>query len=143
MKKVIEKLLYKSFDAPLSIKEADLLANALKNSAELKEELSHITEIRNVAGKGAYPDFKPFFEERLLNKLYSKEKIVFSFNIWINSLSYSFRNIAVAAIIVLILLVSYNIKNGNIYSIANLLGKSDPSIEYAFDPIQNLIGSNR
>jgi len=141
MKKIIEKLMYKSFDTFLSAKEEVLFNNELQNSPELREEIKQLRELRNTLEKSADQDFNPFFEDQLLNKLYSKETIPFAFS-WINTLTYSFRKIALAAIILLILLVSYNIKNGNIYSVENLFGKSGSSIVYAFDPIQNLFGSN-
>jgi hypothetical protein len=142
MKNIIEKLLYKSLDAPLSSEETSLLNNELKNSSKLRAEYNKLKEIRNVLAESGVPDFKPYFEERLTDRLYSDQKKPAPFNALINSFSYSFREIAFAAIIILILLVTYNLKNGNIYSVENLFGKSGSSIEYAFDPIQNLIGSN-
>ena len=142
MKKEIEKLVYKSLDSSLSEKESELLNNELQKSSSLRKELKLLIDLRIFAGKSVNPDFKPFFEERLANKLYSQNKNTFSFNEQYSLFSYSFRKFATAAIILLVILVSYNIINGNNYSFENLLGKSGSSIEYAFDPIQNLLGSN-
>jgi len=55
----------------------------------------------------------------------------------------SFGRIAVVAIILLIILISYNLNNGNSYAIENLLGSSKTTVASAFDPFQNTLGVNQ
>jgi hypothetical protein len=140
-KKKIEKLFYKSLDGAVSPEENELLQQELKSSEELRKTSRQINEIRQLVSSSAETSFKPFFEERLLTKLNSPSAIEGYFNNWANSLAVSFRQVALAAIIILAVLVSFNLNAGNKYSIENLLGISHTNIESAFDPVNNLLGS--
>jgi len=114
--KKIQRLLYKSLDTPLSAEESKTLNNELQNSVELREQHFQILNIRKAIGENADTSFKILFEERLfdkLNKLPNRKPL---FNVGVDSLTTSFRKIAFSAIIILILLISYNLKSGNKYS---------------------------
>jgi hypothetical protein len=132
--KKLEELLYKSFDGILTIQEAELLKEELRKSPELEETYKRIKTIRNAVGEAAEDSFKPFFEERLLNKIFypaTKENVNLN---WMDSFNKSFRQVAYAAVVVLTLLIIYNVNNGNISSLENLLGTYRTPIEYALDP---------
>jgi hypothetical protein len=142
-KKKIERLIYKSLDSDLSRRESKELHDELQSSEDLLEKYSQIESIRDSVSQSAATTFKPFFEERLMNKINSLPKpagILFN---WTDSLVISFRRIAAIAILLLIVLVSYNVSNGNNYSIESLLGMNETSIETAFNPFNNLIGGER
>ncbi len=132
--KKLEKLLYKSFDGILTIKEAELLKEELRKSKELEETYNQIKKIRKAVNDVSEESFKPFFEERLLNKMFNVEKKGSPLSNWVDSLNKSFRQVAYTAAIILALLVFYNVNNGNISSIENLLGIYRTPIEYALDP---------
>lgn len=132
--KKLEKLLYKSFDGILTIKEAELLKEELRKSKELEETYNQIKKIRKAVNDVSEESFKPFFEERLLNKMFNIEKKESPLSNWVDSLNKSFRQVAYTAAIILALLVFYNVNNGNISSIENLLGIYRTPIEYALDP---------
>ena len=141
--KKIKKLLYKSLDTTLTTEEAKILNNELQNSIELREEQTQLLNMRKALGESTETSFKIFFEERLSDKLSKLTTLETYFNGWANSVGSSFRKIALSAIIVLIILISYNLNSGNKYSIENLLGTSNTTIVSAFEPIQNLIASEK
>jgi hypothetical protein len=140
--KKIERLINKSLDTDLSRKEAIQLNKELLQSEDLLKKYSQIESIREAISISTDAEFRPGFEERLIRKIQfiKKEKYYFT---WSDSLVLSFRRIALTAVIVLIVLVSYNLSNGNKYSLESLLGINDTSIEHAYDPLQNLIRSDK
>jgi hypothetical protein len=139
--KKFEKLLYKSFDGILSIKEAELLKRELSKSAKLQEIYNQIKEIRTAVSRSSNTSFNPLFEERLFIKLNSQVKAEGYLNGWAESLSKSFQQIAYTAAIILALLIFYNLNNGNKSSIENLLGIYKTPVEYALDPTIQLFWS--
>lgn len=142
-KQKLEKLLFKSFDAPLSKEEKELLESELKNSPSLKEEQEFLNRLRRGVEQSAVNDFEPFFEERLMGKLNRSLKNERTFDSISIPLFSSFGRIAIAAVIILIILISYNVNNGNNYAINNLLGNSKTNIASVFDPFQNTIGAKK
>jgi hypothetical protein len=141
--KKIETLLYKSLDSSLPLLEDELLENELQNSDELRSDFRQINRIRKAVEESAVTSFKPFFEERLLTKLNYTGIVDENLSLWSNTLALSFRQIGFAAMFILILLLSYNLKSGNNHSIENLFGKSKYGIEYAYDPVSDLLRSNK
>jgi hypothetical protein len=140
--KKIERLIYKSLDTDLSRKEAILLNQELLQSEELLKKYSQLESIREAIYKTAETEFRPGFEEQLIRKINSTKTEKFYLG-WYESLVPSFQRIALTAVFILVVLVSYNLSNGNKYSIESLLGINDTSIEYAYDPLQNLIRSDK
>ena len=136
-KKKIERLIYKSLDGKLTHKESESLKYELERSAEFESEYRNTIKLREEINKGAEKSFKPFFEERLLNRLHNSTGKI-KYNPQVISLAISFRPIAVAAALILLLLLTYNLGSGNNYSINKLLGESQTNIEYAFDPLNNI-----
>ena len=142
-KKELHDLVYRSFDAPLSDKEKNTLETGLQNSAGLKEEYDYLAIMRKAVKNNAQTTFKPYFEERLLNRLNQSAKPQTRFDPASAPLFASFGRIAIAAVIILIVLISYNLNNGNSYSIDNLFGNSKTTVASAFDPFQNTLGVNK
>jgi hypothetical protein len=138
--KRIEKLIYKNLDGTLSNKELEILKHEWDISEPVREEYQQILELRDKINESGIRKFKPLFEERLLDKLSSGKQLKTVSTGWIGSLGVSFRQITLTAAIILALLITYNMKNGNYYSIQNLFGDSNNNLEIAFDPVQNLLG---
>ncbi len=132
--KYLEELLYKSFDGILTIKEAEKLKEELRKSPELEETYNQIKMMRNAVINAADDSFKPFFEERVINKIFYPETKTNANLNWMDSFNKSFRQVAYAAAVVLALLIIYNVNNGNVSSIENILGIYRTPIEYALDP---------
>jgi hypothetical protein len=137
--KKLTKLIYKNLDGTLSNKEMEVLKNEWDNSESLKKKYNQILEFREKVSESGIHSFKPLFEERLLDKLSAGKLPEAVSRGWTNSLVVSFHHLALAAAIILILLITYNLESGNYYSFQNLFGTSQSSIELAFDPVQNLL----
>lgn len=140
-KKELEKLMYKSFDAPLSEEEKKILDSELHSSASINQEYINLLKLRKAVSSSTKDTFEPFFEERLMGKLNRTKKAEMNFDSVTAPLLASFKRIAVTAIIILVILISYNLTNGNNYSINNILGNSTTNVASAFDPLKNIIGT--
>lgn len=137
--KHLQKLLYKNFDSELSKKEKEILEKALEKSKELRAEREQLITLRNMLTNSSRKSFKPFFEERLIQKLTESKIIENEFDNFIYSLVFSFKRIAFAAIIVTVILLSNNfIQSGDI-SFESALGLHKTSIAEVFDPTYILI----
>ena len=138
MKKKDLKLLLHSFDKELKSGDQKLLDEALEKSAELREQKESIIKMRNAISNTKTEVFKPFFAERVMSKIYSLEKPS-SKDIEFESLFSIFRPVAVSAVVLIIMFISYNwFSNGQLpEEIA--FNESDISIVDAFDPMIELI----
>lgn len=138
----LEELLYKSFDAALTESEAKLLKVGLENSPKLLDEYNRLAEIRSLTAQSAHTVFKPFFEDRVISRIEQLNREENGITGLANSLVFSFKQIGLTALILFVLLFAYNINSGNSRSLKVILGMEDTGIEYyAFDPVQNLLGS--
>ncbi|MDP4115591.1 MAG: hypothetical protein Q8903_05625, partial [Bacteroidota bacterium] len=109
----IKKLIYKSLDGILSEKEERMLNEELQSSVEARLMYDEIAGIRKAVQNIEPEPFKPFFEERLLDKINNPQVIEGNNSGWTESLTKSFRQIAFTTVIILALLVLYNVNQGN------------------------------
>ncbi len=125
--KILE-LLYRSFDDDLSEKEQDLLEKALEDSEELRLERAKIIEQRQAISGSAAPSFKPYFVEKVMQRIDSLsdknglEKFYETFKAM-------FRRFAIAGAVILIALVIYNLRIGENISSEEIFYASDVTIE--------------
>jgi hypothetical protein len=138
-----EKLVYKYLDGNLSSKESSILKFEMENFAEHLKIYNQIVEIRKAVSNTADETFKPFFENRVLENIAAGSYTGMSLNGLADSLALYFRKIVLTAAIMLALLITYNLTNGNKYSIENILGISKTNYEYAFNPLNNLMGDGK
>jgi len=138
----IKKLIYKSLDGILSEKEEKMLNEELQSSVEARLMYDEIAGIRKAVQNIEPEPFKPFFEERLLDKINNPQVIEGNNSGWTESLTKSFRQIAFTTVIILALLVLYNVNQGNYSSFENLLGTYKTPIEYVLDPSFHLLWGN-
>lgn len=114
-----KKLLYKSFEQKLSEKEKKKLDKLLSESESLRNEQNEILEMReglfhiNVSG------FKPEFENEIIEKMNSSK---FSRKIYFEQLEYSFKKIAFAVIVIIILALGYNYQRYGSLDLQGILG---------------------
>jgi len=131
---MIEKyldLLYRSFDASLSPHEREELDNALKLDESLRREMEKITEMRKALAGSAAREFPSFFIDRVMSRINSwqtKEEI------WYESIMGVFRPIAVTAIMLLIILLTYNFNTNKNISLNSAMNAPSITVEDAFDP---------
>jgi hypothetical protein len=125
--KILE-LLYRSFDDDLSQKERDCLKKALEDSEELRLERAKIIEQRQAISGSAAPSFKPYFVEKVMQRIDSLsdknglEKFYETFKVM-------FRRFAIAGAVILIALVIYNLRIGENISSEEIFYASDVTIE--------------
>lgn len=109
MDKRILKLLYRSFDDPLSPDEQEQLNAALESSEELKNEKEQIMAARKVFQKSWKPKFEPFFADRVMAQIRNSKTVTTeTVDEFVSALVLSFRKIAIAGTIAAILLLTNN-----------------------------------
>jgi hypothetical protein len=132
MKKKFLKLLYRSFDEALSEKDQEFLNAALEDSEELRREKERAAAQRKAITETASPSFKPFFAERVVNKIHS-----FGYQSgqesFYESLKILFRRFALVGAALLIALTLYNMQRGDILSSDEMLFAADAAIEEIID----------
>lgn len=113
--KVLE-LLYRSFDGQLTQAEQERLDEALRHSQALREEKEKIAAMRQAVSGSAAQTFQPFFAERVMQRIQGKRKSMAAVGEdFMSSLAWSFRRIAIAGVIaVLLLLAGSFIQKGEI-----------------------------
>ena len=132
MNKKILELLYRSFDSNLDEKEQKQLAEALKNSEELRKEKEQILAQRRTVSDSAERSFKPFFAERLMNRIDS----IFEKNgleIFYETLKSVFRRFAIVSSVIMIVLISYNLATRDSLSSEEIFYASDVTFEEILD----------
>jgi anti-sigma factor RsiW len=118
-------LLYRSLDEELAPAERRRLDEALQQSESLREERSRILAVRKSLSAGAAEAFKPFFVERLMNRL-SREGRPETF---LESLSYVFRRVVFAGAAAVIALAVFNIASSDTVSATAALGLPEITID--------------
>jgi anti-sigma factor RsiW len=118
-------LLYRSLDEELAPAERRRLDEALQQSESLREERSRILAVRKSLSAGAAEAFKPFFVERLMNRL-SREGRPETF---LESLSYVFRRVVFAGAAAVIALAVFNIASSDTVSATAALGVPEITID--------------
>lgn len=138
MDKKIRDLLYRSFDADLTKEEKQALADSLARSAELREEKRQIENMRKKLSGGGETSFALFFADRVMQQIYREQKPHNELERWVESLVSVFRPVAVAAVLVILLLVGYNMFTTKQISLEGALAVSNVTVTEAFDPTINL-----
>lgn len=134
MTQKIFKLLYKSFDVPLTERERRQLQKALNDSEQLREEKERIILLRGSIAKERDASFKPLFADRVLQRIWSQGEEN-ELELFFDALIHFFRPIAITAVALVIILSSYNLFRTNQLTSENGLVISEISIEDAFDPM--------
>jgi hypothetical protein len=131
------KLLYRSFDVPLSPDEQEQLNKALDKSQELRKELEKLRVIRKNVAASKELSFKPFFAERVMQQI-NKISMINYYDILYQSLARLFKPVLVTAILLIIAISTYNITNTRQISLEGALAVPRITLEQAFDPSLSL-----
>jgi len=129
MNKKILKLLYRSFDDDLNEKEQKQLAEALKNSEELRREKGQIEAQRQAISDSAAQSFKPFFAERVMGQIQTMREKENSLENFYEALRALFWRFAVVGAVGLIALIIYNLGTGESLPIEEAFYVSDLTFE--------------
>ena len=136
MNKKILKLLYRSFDEMLTQSEQLQLDNALAHSQELRDERNRIARMRSTISHSSAPSFQPFFAEKVMRRIRavdSKQERFF------DSLIEVFRPVAIAATILFIALLSYNLFKSDKVTLASAFAEPEFTLEQSLDPTLTLV----
>jgi hypothetical protein len=115
-------LLIRSFDASLDRKEQIQLQQAL-SEPEIRVEHDRIVTLRKMIGQTAASTFKPFFVQRLLQRLVSAHE---EFRRW---LLWGFRRVALTGVVIALLLACYNISKQHSVSLAAAFAQPEYTLE--------------
>lgn len=138
MNKKMLELLYRSFDDVLKPEEQQQLEETLIKSKKLQEEKEQIVTMRTTISGSAAQSFKPFFAEKVVRRITALQEEERSQVTFFDSLFYIFKPVAIAAAILLITLLSYNLLKSDRISLANALAEPEITLEQVFDPSLSL-----
>ena len=127
-KKIIE-LLYRSFDDNLKEKEQKQLAEALENSKELRQEKELIAAQRQAVSDSAAQSFKPFFAERVMNRIKEISEKKNTLETFYDTFKAVFQRFAIAGAVIMLALIIYNLGIGDSLSIEEIFYASDFTFE--------------
>jgi anti-sigma factor RsiW len=136
MNKKIVELLYRSFDDKLTPAEQQRLDQALSDSKELREEKIRIAQMRTVISDSGQRSFQPFFAEKVMRRIREAKRTQESF---FDSLIEVFRPVAIAATILFIVLLAYNLFKSDNKSLASALAEPEITLEQSLDPTLALV----
>ena len=111
MGKRILKLVYRSLDAPLKRKEQERLRRALAASGDLRRQRDEIIALRQAVADGAARSFRPEFADRTLDRLRSGPAREDRLAALLRAYAAAFKPVAIAGLVILAVLVSYNLAN--------------------------------
>jgi len=134
MNSKILELLYRSFDKELNPNEQHQLEKALADSKELREEKERIANMRTMISDSGEHKFHPFFAEKVMRRIRAEQ----TQENFLDSLVHVFRPVAIAATVVLIALMSYNVLKSNDVSVASAFAQPEVTLEHALDPTLSL-----
>lgn len=127
--KVLE-LLYRSFDGQLTPAEQERLDEALRHSQPLREEKEKIAAMRQAVSGSAAQSFQPFFAERVVQRIQAERKPqAESGEDFFGSLAWSFRRIALAGTIAVLLLLAGSVIQRGEISLNSVLAMPQLTIE--------------
>jgi anti-sigma factor RsiW len=132
-------LLYRSLDGELSPTDQRRLDEALAQSDVLREEKDRVLAMRESLSAGAAQSFKPFFAERVINRL-TAESEGRGAETFLESLSYVFRRVAFAGALAVIALAIFNIVTSDTVSATAALGVPEITIEEVIEtPFESVL----
>ncbi len=116
-------LLLRSFDAPLAEAERRQLDGALEASEDLRETRQEIINLRAGLQAAGYQSFKPFFAERVLERLRTPQQSLADYFVSV------FRSVAIGAGVLVVICSAYNISRSNAFTLESALGIHQPTLE--------------
>jgi hypothetical protein len=139
MNREINRLLYRSFDSELTPEERIKLKLALQNSSALRAEKTRIEKLRGVLAGQQNFSFKPFFADRVLQKIMNLTDSKSVHELFFESLYSLFRPVVIAVTILLFVLISYNLSKSDQITLNQALAQPEVSLEQLLNPVEFLI----
>ena len=117
------KLLLRSFDVPLSEEERSRIDKALAASEEFRSRRQEISDLREKLRFTEKQTLKPFFTERLMERLRNPEQSIAEYFVTV------FRSVAIGAAVLLVICTLYNVSRADSFTLDSALGISHPTLE--------------
>lgn len=127
------KLLYRSLDSDLEVKDRKKLETALEESEELRKEKERLMAQRQAVAASAGQSFSPFFAERVMHRIEGLGQKKNGLEAFYESFVAAFRKVAVVSAVILVLLISYNVIKRDILPENELFFVADTSMEKILD----------
>ncbi|HTY11236.1 MAG TPA: hypothetical protein VMF88_09210 [Bacteroidota bacterium] len=116
-------LLLRSFDSKLRESDQRRLDDGLASSEDLRRARNDIATLRRRLGEMKEPSFKPFFAERVVQRLGRVESSLMEQYLSV------FRSVAIGAAVLVIICGAYNISRDNSVSFDSALGFPHQTLE--------------
>jgi anti-sigma factor RsiW len=140
MKDELLDLLYRSFDSDLTAEEQSRLEEGLAASAELRAEKQRLESMRSAITSGAAESFRPFFAERVMQRLEGELKPENGIQELFDSLAHTFRRIAVVGAAAAVVLIALNLSSSEDKTLAAAFGVNESSVEYLIgSPLESVL----
>ena len=140
MKDELLDLLYRSFDSDLTAEEQSRLQEGLAGSAELRAEKKRLQSIRRAITDGAAESFRPFFAERVMQRLEGELRPENGIHELFDSLAHAFRRIAVVGAAAAVILIALNLSSSDDKTLAAAFGVNESSVEYLVgSPLESVL----
>ena len=134
MDKKQRDLLYRSFDDDLTPEAEAQLKQALAESKNLRREKERIAALRQAVSSKAARSFGPHFADRVMQRIGQRTKKETGLETYFDALFSVFRPVVVGAIVLIIVLLSYNIIRSDRLSLAGAFAEPQVTLEEAYDP---------
>lgn len=127
------KLLYRSLDVDLKVKDQNRLDKALEESEELRKEKERILVQRQALANSSSQSFGPFFAERVMHRIEGLGQKKNGLEVFYENFMAAFRKVAIVSAVVLVLLISYNVIKSDIVPEDELFFMADTTMEEILD----------
>lgn len=114
MRRRILKLLARSFEAPLKVGDRRRLERALAASPDLRARREAMEALRRKVADTTLPGFAPGFADRVLDRLAARRKPGRDQDVFPAVFHTLFQRFVVVAVLLLIILISYNLSDGGL-----------------------------
>lgn len=139
MDKKIRKLLYRSFDRPLSKREQKRLDEALTRSESLRREKEQMESLRRRVASVSVISFGTNFSAQVMARL-AKEMTDNGTLLFHEFIFRLFRPVAIATSIIILILISINISKTNELSWEGAMALPEVTLTDAYDPLLAING---
>lgn len=139
MKTSAHDLLLRSLDSKLTPGEQEQLDKAMAQSEALRLEAEQLELLRQTVAGSVPRTFRPFFAERVLSRIRSEGSEMNPLSFF-DALFATFRPLALAAVVILVVMLSFNAVRNDGEVMAGVLSSDSVGVELAFDPASDWIG---
>jgi anti-sigma factor RsiW len=133
MSKKISNLLLRSLDTTLTPQEQHRLNQALSRSGALRHELEQLKVMRQSIHQSGKRTFRPFFAERVMQRIETSAQQKPAEDTFFFALKKVFRPVAIAAVIFIVVILSYQAVRHDGVVFAGVVDHSDVTLDEAFD----------